>query len=390
MDKKLKLPHAYSEIFVQGSLLGLIFFIPLSSSLKSVFLVLSVLAILFYRRSQQALQVLTKASWFWWMLGFLSWVFLTCIWSPAPWNEQSFVLEKYSKLLWMPVLILGFSDARLRFWGLHALVAAMLLTVLVALSRKIGWTHSLLPPGSVFRNHIITGHMLAFASFVVAYYAIHNKKWRPLYLLMFLLFSYQILFISQGRTGYLMYALVMLILIVQHFKRGQLIVALLILGLSAGLVYQFSPIMQESVHRVYQDWDEMHHGDANTSLGYRVQFQKFAYSLFKQHPFIGNGAGSLTYYFDERNPVPAWGRQLREPHNQYWMIGAEYGLLGFILYLGWLMSLGLASWRLSIMRPFAFALLIPFVLGSMTDSLLFYSGCGYFFLTLMALCLSET
>jgi hypothetical protein len=48
-----------------------------------------------------------------------------------------------------------------------------------------------------------------------------------------------------------------------------------------------------------------------------------------------------------------------------------------------------ASRRLEVMKPFAFALLMPFIIGSFTDSLLFYSGCGYFFLALMALCLGE-
>jgi len=45
--------------------------------------------------------------------------------------------------------------------------------------------------------------------------------------------------------------------------------------------------------------------------------------------------------------------------------------------------------RLNGTRPWALAMMLSFVVGSVTDSLLFYSGSGYFFILFMALCLSE-
>lgn len=186
-----------------------------------------------------------------------------------------------------------------------------------------------------------------------------------------------------------MYAITMGLLTFQVFKRWQLLVAAVVLGLAGLLVFHTSTIMQKRVDWIYRDLEGIHHGDANSSVGYRMQFQKFAYTLFREHPLIGNGSGALTYYFDVRQPVPAWGKQLREPHNQYWLIAAEYGVVGLVLYWGWLGGVIVASFRLRDMKPFAFALLIPFIVGSFTDSLIFYSGCGYFFLTLMALCLGE-
>lgn len=390
MVKHGRFAWVQSDKVLHGALFALLFFIPLSSSLKSIALVISVVMLLLQKCNRQTMKSILQQPWVWWMSGLLFWVIVSCLWSPAPWNEQAFVVEKYTKLLWMPLLMLGFTHTKTRYIGLHVFVLAMLITVLVSFVMAIGWIHSDLPAGSVFRNHIITGHMLAFASYVVGYYAIKDKQRRWAYILAFLVLSYEILFVSQGRTGYVMYAITMGLLTFQVFKRWQLLVAAVILGLSGLLVFHTSTIMQERVDWVYRDLEGIHHGDANSSVGFRMQFQKFAYTLFKERPFIGNGSGALTYYFDVRQPVPAWGKQLREPHNQYWLIAAEYGVVGLILYLGWLAALIVASYRLRDMKPFAFALLIPFIVGSFTDSLIFYSGCGYFFLTLMALCLGES
>lgn len=386
---KRHLPAFYSEKLLHGALYALLFFIPLSSSLKSIMLVVSVILLLLQHGNRQSVQWIMRQSWVWWSLALVALVVLSCAWSPAPWNEQGFVVEKYTKLLWMPFLVLGFSDTKTRTIGLHVFLASMLVTVLCAFAIALGWMHSILPAGSVFRNHIITGHMLAFACYLSGYYAIKVPKWRWIYVALLLIMSYEILFISQGRTGYVVYGIDMLVLIIQFFKRWQLLLAVGLLALLGLFAFHTSTIMQVRVAKVYEDVAGIKQGNASTSLGFRMQFQQFAYALFKQHPVVGNGSGAITYYFDTRNPIADWGKQLREPHNQYWLIAAEYGVVGLFIYIGWLLALLLNILRLQQMKFAAIALLIPFVVGSFTDSLLFYSGCGYFFLVNMALCFGE-
>ena len=380
----------HSDKVLHGALYALIFFIPLSSSLKSVALVASILLLLGLKVHKDTWADVWQQSWVRAIAALLILVIVACAWSPAPWNEEWFVIEKYSKLLWLPLLMLGFTDPKTRQLGLHAFLGAMLLTACGAFVIALGWIHTELPSGSIFRNHIITGHMMSFASYLAGYFAIKQKRWRWLYLSLFVIYSYELLFISQGRTGYIIYFVLIALLMLQVFKQWQLLVGLVTVILFGVFTYHYSTIMQERVQWVKSDLLGIRQGDKNTSLGFRLQFQQFSYALFKQSPLIGNGTGSLTYYFDERNPIPAWGKQLREPHNQYWLIAAEYGLLGLMIYFGFLITLTVACLRLKEMKGIAFALLIPFVIGCFSDSLLFYSGCGYFFLTLMALCLGES
>ena len=62
------------------------------------------------------------------------------------------------------------------------------------------------------------------------------------------------------------------------------------------------------------------------------------------------------------------------------------GVLALLLFFG---SLLVASGSLTTLRPLAYAVLLPFIAGNLSDSLLFYSGTGYFFILFMALCLGE-
>lgn len=390
MTKQLSwLKQCSAETILQGALFALLFFIPLSSTLKSIALVASIVLLLTLKINKHSVRYIFQQPWVWFIGALFFFAVVSCFWSPAPWPEQVFVVEKYSKLLWLPLLMLGFTDPKTREIGLHVFIASMLFTALVAFAIALGWVHSILPSGSVFRNHIITGHMMSFASYLVGYLATKNPQRRWIYLGLFVIFSYEVLFISQGRTGYVIYFVLMALLMLQIFKKWHLLVAIGTLCLFGAFTYHYSSVMQERVDWIYRDVHGIQHGHKDSSLGFRYQFQKFAYSLFKERPLLGNGSGALTYYFDERQPIPAWGKQLREPHNQYWLIAAEYGVVGVAIFVSLLLSLGLACMRLKHMRPVGIALLVPFIIGNCSDSLLFYSGCGYFFLTLMALCLGE-
>ena len=209
------------------------------------------------------------------------------------------------------------------------------------------------------------------------------------------LYSYQILFINTGRGGYIIYALLMLTLLLQKLNKRQVILGILLLMGCYGLCYKLSPLMQERVVALYSDF--LHYKqDKNTSVGFRIQFHKYANNLFKRHPFMGNGTGSFIYYFDKENPVPFWHdmhgykhTKLLEPHSQYWLMAAEFGLTGFFIFTLFFASLVKGSFLLTTWRHPAIALLILIFIGNFSDSLLFYSGSGYFFIVLMALFLSE-
>lgn len=368
-----------------------LFALPLSSTAKSICLALSVVTILLIPAYRSDLVALLQKGWVKAAFFLFAVVFLACLWSPASYAQRLLVLEKYSKLLYLPLLVLGFRDEKTRGISLHAFLAAMLLTSSLAVLKSAGFLSSMaINPDFVFRNHIMTGYMLDFAAYASALFAYQRSGFKRLaYALLFCLFSYHVLFVNGGRMGYIVYFLSLFLLIVQLFPWRRAVVALAIVCSAAVLIYSQSLFMQERVQLLKTQYEGYQHHEADNSVGFRLQFHHYAHSLFNRHPFFGNGTASFLYYFKAENPVPGWGHGLLEPHSQYWLMASEFGLLGVLTLLALFFSLLKACWPLVNTRPLALALLLSFILGNLSDSLLFYSGSGYFFILLMAFCLGD-
>jgi O-antigen ligase len=380
------------ETWVAYFLAASLFAIPVSSTAKSILTVIALGLIAFspsYRLDM--IKTLSKP----WCQATLALFFVAiaaCLWSPASFNEESMVLSKYSKLLYLPILVVGFRDERARRLSLYAFLSAMLLTCLLSILKDWGLLdfHGI-DPGEVFRNHIMTSYMMAFAAYLACFLFFKQQGvMRVVFALMALLFSYQVLFINTGRTGYVIYLLLMVLLILQSFSWRQALLALVLGASFFATTFYFSPVMQEGVHHAITDLKNYEHNkDKDTNVGFRLQFHDYAHTLFQRHPWFGNGTASFMHLYHEENPIPARGRTLIEPHSQYWLVAVEFGLLGCFALAAFFGQLWLASWRLKRLRPIALGVLIPFFIGNLSDSLLFYSGTGYFFLFLMAICLAE-
>lgn len=380
------------EPWVPLLLAASLFAVPLSSTAKSICIPMAMLAILMAPVYRRELSVIFQQPWCRAALLLFLIACVGCFWSPATLKEKGLILEKYSKLLYLPILVVGFREARARQAGIHAFLAAMALTCVVSFLQVFGIVpHSDINTGMVFRNYIMTGHMMAFAAYLSVWFCMNEQgKQRLLYAFLAVLFSYQVLFISVGRTGYVVYALLMVLLVMQTWAWKKAIFAGFIACSLFVIGYYQNPVMQAGVQRAVHDWQHYHQDDRNTSVGYRLQFHHYAKQLFLKHPLIGNGTASFTHLFAEDKPVPSWKNKLLEPHSLYWLIASEFGLLGLLALAFFFGSLLVASLRLSAMRAPAMALLLPFFVGNVSDSLLFYSGSGYFFILFMALCLGES
>ncbi len=369
-----------------------LFALPISSTARSVFIGIAVACFALDANSRFEVKQLLKRPWVISAIALFVLAAFGCFWSPASWHSKLAVLEKYTKLLYLPFFVVGFKDKRTRMAGIHAFLFAMLITSMLLIFKKLGWIHYGGPdPGKFFRNHIMTGYMLAFAAYLSAWLASSSQGVRRvLYGVLTLLLSYTVLFICTGRMAYVAYAVVMLVWFFQCFSWRAA------LGLGGGFLfcflvsYQVNPTMQFLLHQAQDDWVSYHHNDKNTSLGLRLQFHAYAYDLFKYHSWIGNGTGGFSHSFEQDTPVANWEQMtVWEPHSQYWLIAADYGVLGLALFLLFLASLLWESYQLPEMRTMAFASLVPFMVGSLTDSLLLYSGTGYFFFLFIALCFSR-
>ncbi|MGQ3889350.1 O-antigen ligase family protein [Legionella sp. CNM-1927-20] len=383
-------PKYLAKETIMFLLTALVFAIPISSSGKSIFVGLAITAILASTALRAEIKNLLAQTWCRALLLFVFIVLLACLWSPASIKIKLFVIEKYSKLLYLPIFLVGFQNERARNIGLHAFLLAMLLTAFLSIGRELNiLTATNLVADHVFRNHIMTSMMMAFATYLAGYLFFKRQgRIRLAYGSLIAIYSYQILFINAGRLGYVLYVVLMSLLAIQMLNKRQAVVGILFILLLFSFAYKLSPTMQLGLTALSNDF-KYFQKSKDTSIGFRLQFHNYAKELFKRKPLVGNGTGGFIHYFSQEDPIPAWGHKLLEPHSQYWLTAAEFGLLGLLSFAILFLSLFKKSLELKEWRFPAIALLILISIGNLSDSLLFYSGSGYFFIVLMALFLSE-
>lgn len=383
------------EAVLPALMIGLIFFIPVSSSLKSIFTLLIVASIFVFRDYRQDFFTVLSSPWVWPSLALFVFILLACLWTPASFSQQLTAINKYSKLLLLPVLIAGFMDARTRNWSILAFIAAMLLTALIALLQKYQFVNlhgdGFFDPGHVFHSHIMTGFLMAFASYCCAsrFFRLKTQRSRWLYLLLASFFAYQVLFVNVGRSAYAIYFVLVLLLCVQFFSRKQALVSIFASIALFALIYSQSPVMRDSVGKLVTDYQSYQQNQRNTSLGFRIQFHQYAKSLFAASPVWGHGTASFTYFYHRDNPVPNWWKKLLEPHSEFWLIAVQQGTIGLLLLALFFGALLWNATKLVETKALLSGLVIAFALGCLSDSLLFYGGPGYFLIAIAALCYGE-
>ena len=142
------------------SLAALLLAIPMSSSGKSIFVGLSLIVILLSGERRLQLKEILVQNWCKAMIMLVLFAVMACLWSPASTHDKLFVLEKYSKLLYLPIFLVGFQNQKARYLGVHAFLIAMAITACL----------SLIYADHVFRNHIMTSMMMAFAAIWLVIY----------------------------------------------------------------------------------------------------------------------------------------------------------------------------------------------------------------------------
>lgn len=367
-----------------------VFFVPVSPTIKSIFFGCSVVAILFTPYYSKHLISAYNTIWGRAALLLFAFVLIACIWSPAPESMRLMVVGKYFKLIYLPLFAVCFINPKTRIWCMNSYLAAMLFTCIISTLKSQNLFFPPGDPGEVFYNHIITGFMVALGAYFAGLFAFkYSGRIRMIYVFLVLFTSYQVLFINTGRTGYIVYFVLMVLLFLQKFSLKKAVIGILLFIGVVTLVYNESTIMQGRIYELISDIKSLQHNKENTSLGYRIQFHQYAQSLLMKQPAIGIGTGGFKYSFSLDNPVPSWGNELTDPHGQYWMILAEQGVVGLVCLFLFLGSLFITALKLTETKPILLGMLVSFCIGSVSDTILCYSTAGYLLVVISALCFGE-
>ncbi len=325
-------------------------------------------------------------------LVFFAWLALSTLWSDAPLAHEMRLLVKYRSLLYIAILLSLFEDGRLRRLTSNAFVAAMLVTLAASWLMRFDLLHS--KWGNVencayFKNHIAQNVMMAFTAFLLARSAAAHRPWRWLKVGLAILCLHNVLFMVDGRTGYVIVAvLVPYFTFSQAGLRGFLVGAATLAVAAVG-VFQVSDGFRERIElavveaRGYFDGQRPDH---TNSIGQRLQFVETSLAVGARRPVFGHGTGSFEEAYRreaERRGVPP----TRNPHSQLLMSFVQTGAVGVLMLLGlfgvqWFSAGRLPKGR----RDVARALVLAIAVGCVFNSFLIDKTESSFFALFSAIC----
>ena len=317
----------------------------------------------------------------WAVGGLLLLAALGCSWSMGSGQETLRYFSKYASLLLALALLSVSFEAKLRSSVLLGFASAALLTAVLSFAFKFGllplsWFPDRSPSNPVlFKLHITHGFFIAIGAYFwwVQAWEFENPRWRFVYLVAALVTAANVL-VVEGRTGYVVLASLLIYLFVQRYRwRG----ALLSVGLLVGLVLLASQFPESAGSRRFalaieelQAWWHNAAVDEGSSMGLRMQFAINSLRLIAEHPWIGVGTGGYEAAY--RALVPAGSVIANNPHNQYLLTTAQFGLLGFLLLAGMFVVLWRATQAMSDRdRLQARGFLIAYLVGNLFNSFLY-------------------
>lgn len=313
------------------------------------------------------------------------------LYSQASSSDNIWMLEKMGKLLYIPFLLPIMQAEKWRRVALLAFLSAMVLTLGLSMLKTYGGFSvftTRFTATCVFRDHIFTNLMMAFASFMVGHLLLNQKNGFIRMGLGVLLAGlvFYILFMSQGRSGYVVFSVLCLLWGLQRSSIKGLAIGCLSLSLLLGLAYFNSHAFQERITSVKQDIEKYTHGDPQTSVGERLEFLNQTWRLSKQRLWFGYGTGSFKAVYQDH----ATTNQLipsRNPHNEYLNILFQLGVFGLAIFVGFFIYL--FKWSFALPRPenwFAQGIVVAMMTGCLANSWLMDFTSGYFFVMIIAFC----
>jgi len=302
------------------------------------------------------------------LLIFCSMFLIGVTYSSASWSDIFLVLRKYDKYLFAVMFFPLFREEKWRNYAINAFLASILVLLLASYLKHFSWLRQWSTgPVEIFRFTIEFNFLMAFGAYLCLFKFVSIRShWRWLWVAFFLLVIHTVLFRSVGRSGYIVFAGLMMLFFLQRFRWKGLVIAATSMILLFSAVYIFSHPFKHRMELVFKDI-KTYHKDDYTSVGLRITFVKNSLKLIKSNPVFGTGTGSFAKEYREIKPTPKI--KSTNPHNEYMYVMVQFGFVGLVMLL---LFFGV-PWRYSRFLPaqekyIAQGIIISIMLGSLANS----------------------
>jgi len=317
----------------------LAFFLPLSTSALSILAILILLLWLIEGNFTDKCAEIFSNPIVISVLAFLGVLAIGLLWSPDV-GAGLEVLRNRWKVALLPVFLTAISRER-RALYVNSFLAGLAVAMFITFLAWFDLIHYAdVTPGHLTRKtfHVIYNPLLAFGIYLVLHEAIWGQRKGGLRFGLFALAGVMIfnMFITEGRTGQLVFFVLMALLLFQVFRKNRLKAVLavcLLLPTIFAAGYSFSPVFRQRVDTARREINQFR-ANPNTSVGLRLLFWQNSCEIIRQHPWLGVGTGGFQAAYArinrERSPSCV---ATDNPHNQYVLVATMVGIPGILALL---------------------------------------------------------
>lgn len=139
------------------------------------------------------------------------------------------------------------------------------------------------------------------------------------------------LFIQPGRVGQLAFFVLTIFFGTKRYGFNGMLYGIIIAYLLAVCFYKISPTFKARIDVMIEDITQFKTKVNNTGVGIRLVFWENTLKIIKKNPIIGVGTGDFDLEYAKI--IPPQDTLSDNPHNNYLLILALFGISGFIIFI---------------------------------------------------------
>lgn len=277
-----------------------------------------------------------------WGLVFLAVVLIGVTYASVPWPDRWIDVYTWRTMLWFFVVLSIFDEER---WKIRLMVVFILVAavgLVVSFVTATGCTSD-----AILQNRVTQGMGFALAAVVCLWMIMENtlsKRMRWMVTVLGPLFVANVVFISIGRSGYVILGLGFAVLLLWKASPLQQLVIALGLPIAAVLAFSISPCMRDRIISGVNEWTQY---AEKTSMGTRRALYVNTLEILEDHWLFGLGTGGFRQAYIEHVAKKYGPRDWRadphwytsHPHNQYLGVLAEHGIGGLAAFFAWIVAI---------------------------------------------------
>jgi O-antigen ligase len=328
---------------------------------------------------------------FFWMFAAVMWMLISMTWSQAEELNQWKYFYAHKRFLWVAII---FFQIRTRERGLTVLkwlifgqIFVLCVSWLLWLGVKVPFTRSEIQTekGIAFTSTLEQPVMLVLVLVVIWNFRDYfSKQWGIWFVrLVILAAAINLVFVMTGRSGYIVFLVVVGHQIYKKLPYRLRWVALMSPCILCAIFYVASPVFHKRISEITTNTGiyfkkESPSNHVTTSEEERLDMWRTTALGIVKRPILGYGVGSMPGLF--RGEYEIIKTTVSQPHQQYLFWWTEFGLVGLMIMLGFFLALIKDSGKLDSEAKFSLqsVLLVLFVMG-MFNCPFFGVGMGEFF-----------